>query len=145
MLFIKCIKETLLKEKYKLVNEKQRWEKISKAVEENKFKNYNNKILMTIQFILEVYVYEQRLQKNVKLYGSVVPFYGQDWHVSRLCPPLGCRTFVGSEQPTPHCFFSSKKISDPLFLLGPPLHAYHFLNFSEKNMKKNHVASFQRF
>ena len=61
MLFIKCIKETLLKEKYKLVNEKQRWEKISKAVEENKFKNYNNKILMTIQFILEVYVYEQRL------------------------------------------------------------------------------------
>ena len=33
---------------------------------------------MTIQFILEVYVYEQRLQKNVKLCGSVVPFYGQD-------------------------------------------------------------------
>ena len=38
-----------------------------KAVEENE--NYDNKIVMRIQFILEVCVYRHRLQKNLKWTG----------------------------------------------------------------------------
>ena len=72
---------------------------------------------MTIKFILEVYVYGQRLLKNVKLYGSMVSFYGQDQgHV----PLMGCRLLTSSKQlpvtnncpsPTSRLFFF-EKISD---------------------------------
>ena len=44
---------------------------MSKAVEKNE--DDNNKILMRIQFILEVYVHRQRLQiKNFKLHGPLL-------------------------------------------------------------------------
>ena len=44
---------------------------MSKAVEKNE--NDNSKILMRIQFILEVYIHRRRLQiKNFKLHGPLL-------------------------------------------------------------------------
>ena len=37
---------------------------MSKVVKKKYIKNYESKILVRIQFILEVYVYRERLQKN---------------------------------------------------------------------------------
>ena len=48
-------------------NEESSWAKY--------IENQDNKISMRIQFILEVYVYRQRLLKRL---NSMVYFYGQD-------------------------------------------------------------------
>ena len=37
---------------------------MSKVVKKKYIENYDSKILVRIQFILEVYVYRERLQKN---------------------------------------------------------------------------------
>ena len=37
---------------------------MSKVVKKKYIENYESKILVRIQFILEVYVYRERLQKN---------------------------------------------------------------------------------
>ena len=58
--------------------------KMSKAVEE--IENYDSNIIMRIQLMLEVYVYRQKLLKKS---NSMIPFYGQDWEVSRFCGATG--------------------------------------------------------
>ena len=55
---------TLIHEMYKEKVIKKNWEKMSKVVKKKYIENYESKILVRIQFILEVYVYRERLQKN---------------------------------------------------------------------------------
>ena len=61
---------------------------MNNAVEENS-KNYDNKILMRIQFILEIYVYKRRLLK--KIINSMVLFMDRIDITLGFVPLLDCR------------------------------------------------------
>ena len=61
---------------------------MNNAVEENS-KHYSNKILMRIQFILEIYVYKRRLLK--KIINSMVLFMDRIDITLGFVPLLDCR------------------------------------------------------
>ena len=70
--------------------EKKR-KKMNKAVSSRRrkyIKNYDNKILMRSQFILKVYVYRQRLKRNIVV---MVPFMDSIDMSPGFVPLLGCR------------------------------------------------------
>ena len=60
---------------------------MNNAVEENS--KHNNKILMRIQFILEIYVYKRRLLK--KIINSIVLFMDRIDITLGFVPLLDCR------------------------------------------------------
>ena len=61
---------------------------MNNAVEENS-KHYSNKILMRIQFILEIYVYKRRLLN--KIINSMVLFMDRIDITLGFVPLLDCR------------------------------------------------------
>ena len=73
----KMFKETFIKRD--IVNLQMRKNKFNSR--RKWIENCDNKTLVRIQFILEVYVYRRKFKKI----NTAVPFYGQDWHDSRFC------------------------------------------------------------